>query len=178
MQVECAGSGSCVSTHSVCLLKGRFWQLPSSHIILLGRICTNISGDTDRRVNYQRNSSDCFVTCYYVCLSVDRPQPCKIQSQNFTCVAEIFFKNGPFSGEVCAGGYRGDTTPVIYKHNIIFSVLTHSIPKNVDYGTHEKGSHPVQSNGSVTVPVQTTKHCRCHSQMDTLSKETDRQTDR
>lgn len=38
-------------------------------------------------------------------------------------------------------------------HNIL-SVHTHSIPKNVNYGTHKERSHPVESNGSVTVPVQ------------------------
>lgn len=40
--------------------------------------------------------------------------------------------------------------------SIIFSALTHSISKNVNYGTHKAGAHPVESNGSVTVPVQTT----------------------
>lgn len=44
----------------------------------------------------------------------------------------------------CAGGY-----------SIIFSILTHSISKNVNYGAHKAGAHPVESDGSVTVPAQT-----------------------
>lgn len=40
--------------------------------------------------------------------------------------------------------------------------LTHSIAKNVDYGTHEKGAHPVESDGSITVPVQNMTHNHCN----------------
>lgn len=39
--------------------------------------------------------------------------------------------------------------------------LTHSVAKNVDYGTHEKRAHPVESNGSITVPVQNMTHNYC-----------------
>lgn len=60
--------------------------------------------------------------------------------------------------------------------------LTHSIPKNVDYGTHEKRAHPVESNGSITVPVQNHKtqplskpneyitHYKLHTKPDRQSK--------
>lgn len=44
--------------------------------------------------------------------------------------------------EGCAGG-----------SSIIFSALTHSISKNVNYGTHKAGAHPVESDGSVTIPA-------------------------
>lgn len=44
--------------------------------------------------------------CLFVCGQITSPQPCGLQSQNFTCVVEILKK---FSGEVCAGGVTGAT---------------------------------------------------------------------